>query len=86
MLAVRRLASLLLLATAAPAGPAFEGGAIRCGMRAAEGAIEGVTIADDGPGYAPDVIDRLGEPYVTTRRAGARNDRRGRLISVIRPP
>ena len=21
-----------------------------------------------GPGFAPDVIDRLGEPYVTTRR------------------
>jgi uncharacterized 2Fe-2S/4Fe-4S cluster protein (DUF4445 family) len=33
-----------LLATAAPAGPAFEGAAIRCGMRAAEGAIEVVTI------------------------------------------
>ena len=33
-----------LLATAAPAGPAFEGAAIRCGMRAADGAIEGVTI------------------------------------------
>ncbi len=28
-----------ILATAAPAGPAFEGGAIRCGMRAADGAI-----------------------------------------------
>jgi uncharacterized 2Fe-2S/4Fe-4S cluster protein (DUF4445 family) len=33
-----------LLATAAPAGPAFEGAAIRCGMRAADGAIEVVTI------------------------------------------
>ncbi|HTX28820.1 MAG TPA: ASKHA domain-containing protein [Streptosporangiaceae bacterium] len=33
-----------LLATAAPAGPAFEGAAIRCGMRAAEGAIEVVTM------------------------------------------
>ena len=31
-----------ILATAAPAGPAFEGGAIRCGMRAAPGAIEAV--------------------------------------------
>ncbi len=31
-----------LLATAAPAGPAFEGAAIRCGMRASPGAIEGV--------------------------------------------
>ncbi|MGH3472850.1 MAG: ASKHA domain-containing protein [Nocardioidaceae bacterium] len=36
-----------ILATAAPAGPAFEGGAIRCGMRAADGAIEVVKITDD---------------------------------------
>jgi uncharacterized 2Fe-2S/4Fe-4S cluster protein (DUF4445 family) len=36
-----------LLATAAPAGPAFEGAAIRCGMRAAEGAIEVVTMTPD---------------------------------------
>jgi uncharacterized 2Fe-2S/4Fe-4S cluster protein (DUF4445 family) len=35
------------LATAAPAGPAFEAAQIRCGMRAADGAIEGVRIADD---------------------------------------
>jgi uncharacterized 2Fe-2S/4Fe-4S cluster protein (DUF4445 family) len=35
-----------VLATAAPAGPAFEAAQIRCGMRAAEGAIEGVSIAD----------------------------------------
>ena len=33
-----------IVSTAAPAGPAFEGGAIRCGMRAAEGAIEVVKI------------------------------------------
>jgi uncharacterized 2Fe-2S/4Fe-4S cluster protein (DUF4445 family) len=37
-----------LLATAAPAGPAFEGAAIRCGMRAADGAIEAVTITEEG--------------------------------------
>jgi uncharacterized 2Fe-2S/4Fe-4S cluster protein (DUF4445 family) len=36
-----------VLATAAPAGPAFEAAQIRCGMRAAEGAIEGVKLADD---------------------------------------
>jgi uncharacterized 2Fe-2S/4Fe-4S cluster protein (DUF4445 family) len=36
-----------LLATAAPAGPAFEGAAIRCGMRAADGAIEVVTMSAD---------------------------------------
>ena len=29
----------------------------------------GSSIADDGPGFSPDVIDQLGEPYVTTRRA-----------------
>jgi uncharacterized 2Fe-2S/4Fe-4S cluster protein (DUF4445 family) len=36
------------LATAAPAGPAFEAASIKCGMRAAEGAIEGVKITEDG--------------------------------------
>ncbi|MBI1801602.1 MAG: DUF4445 domain-containing protein [Chloroflexi bacterium] len=35
------------LATAAPAGPAFEGAQIKCGMRASAGAIEGVRIDDD---------------------------------------
>jgi uncharacterized 2Fe-2S/4Fe-4S cluster protein (DUF4445 family) len=34
-------------ATAAPAGPAFEGGQILHGMRATEGAIEGVTLGDE---------------------------------------
>ncbi len=34
------------LATAAPAGPAFEAAQIRCGMRAAPGAIEGVKIRE----------------------------------------
>jgi uncharacterized 2Fe-2S/4Fe-4S cluster protein (DUF4445 family) len=33
-----------IVSTAAPAGPAFEGGAIRCGMRAADGAVEGVRL------------------------------------------
>ncbi|MFI5050866.1 MAG: ASKHA domain-containing protein, partial [Gaiellales bacterium] len=36
-----------VLATAAPAGPAFEAAQIRCGMRAAEGAIEGVAVDGD---------------------------------------
>jgi two-component system sensor histidine kinase RegB len=31
-------------------------------------------IVDDGPGFPPDVMDRLGEPYVTTR---GRDGRRG---------
>jgi uncharacterized 2Fe-2S/4Fe-4S cluster protein (DUF4445 family) len=36
-----------VLATAAPAGPAFEAAQIRCGMRAADGAIEGIKIDGD---------------------------------------
>ncbi len=36
-----------IVATAAPAGPAFEGGSIRCGMRAADGAIEVVRLGED---------------------------------------
>jgi uncharacterized 2Fe-2S/4Fe-4S cluster protein (DUF4445 family) len=43
-----------VVATAAPAGPAFEAAQIRCGMRAAPGAIEGVKISGDG--IALDVI------------------------------
>jgi len=35
------------ISTAAPAGPAFEGAEIACGMRATRGAIEGVRIGDD---------------------------------------
>jgi uncharacterized 2Fe-2S/4Fe-4S cluster protein (DUF4445 family) len=35
------------VATAAPAGPAFEGAEISCGMRATRGAIEGVRLAGD---------------------------------------
>ncbi|WP_084151785.1 ASKHA domain-containing protein [Nocardioides halotolerans] len=37
-----------IVSTAAPAGPAFEGGAIRCGMRADDGAIEVVTLTPEG--------------------------------------
>ena len=37
-----------VLATAAPAGPAFEAAQINCGMRAADGAIEGIKINADG--------------------------------------
>ena len=27
-----------------------------------------LTISDDGPGFAPEILDRIGEPYVTSRR------------------
>ena len=31
-----------------------------------------ITISDDGPGFAPEIVDRIGAPYVTHRRAGPR--------------
>ncbi|MEO8668077.1 MAG: ActS/PrrB/RegB family redox-sensitive histidine kinase [Bauldia sp.] len=34
-----------------------------------------VTITDDGPGFAPGIIDRIGEPYLTTRPGTAPVDR-----------
>lgn len=34
-----------------------------------------VTITDDGPGFAPDILSSLGEPYITTRAA----DRRAKI-------
>jgi uncharacterized 2Fe-2S/4Fe-4S cluster protein (DUF4445 family) len=37
-----------ILAASCPAGPAFEGGAIACGMPGLEGAIEDVSIDEDG--------------------------------------
>lgn len=35
------------------------------------GTVE-ITIADDGPGFSAEIIDTLGEPYVTTRPGSAR--------------
>ena len=31
-----------------------------------------ITISDDGPGFAPEVLDRIGSPYVTHRRPETR--------------
>ncbi len=31
-----------------------------------------ITIGDDGPGFSPEVMDTLGDPYVTTRPSGER--------------
>jgi len=33
-----------------------------------------VTISDDGPGFAPEIMDRIGEPYVTSRRGRLASD------------
>jgi len=37
-----------------------------------------ITVRDDGPGFAPEVMAKLGEPYVTTRSHGE-NSRSGHL-------
>lgn len=33
-----------------------------------------VSISDDGPGFAPEIMDRVGEPYVTSRRGRLTSD------------
>ena len=38
-----------------------------------------VTITDDGPGYPPDLLTRLGEPYLTTRARNAEAGEAGGL-------
>lgn len=43
------------------------------GARWTENTIE-VSIGDDGPGFAPEILDRIGEPYVTSRRRGGENN------------
>lgn len=43
-----------------------------------EGDVE-ITVTDDGPGFAPEVIDRVGEPYVTRRRRAREGDGPGGL-------
>lgn len=52
-----------ILSTAAPAGPAFEGGAIRCGMRADDGAIEVVKLCPRLPddGSSPVTLQVIGD-------------------------
>jgi len=31
-------------------------------------AVVGFTVTDDGPGFPPDILDRIGEPYMSTRQ------------------
>ena len=64
-----------IVSTAAPAGPAFEGGAIRCGMRAADGAIEVVKV-DARRRRAPGDRRRRAQGSVRVR-AGRRRGRAG---------
>lgn len=42
-----------------------------------------VIIADDGPGFAPEIMENLGEPYVTTRGSDQRSERAGKEASGL---
>jgi two-component system, sensor histidine kinase RegB len=42
-----------------------------------------VILADDGPGFSDEIMDTLGEPYVTTRRTGERQGRSGHEASGL---
>ena len=42
-----------------------------------------VVIADNGPGFNPDVIDTIGEPYVTTRTHGRKDRKSGGKVSGL---
>ena len=69
------------IATAAPAGPAFEGAQIKCGMRASDGAIEGVQIGDD---VRLQIIGRVLSPIPATE--GGKDTLRGeRARNAPRP-
>ena len=78
-----------LLATAAPAGPAFEGASIRCGMRAADGAIEAVAVTDDGDLKLTVIgdTDPSGPVRLRPCRRGGRprQRRHHRLLRPVRP-
>ena len=42
-----------------------------------------MVIADNGPGFNPDVIDTIGEPYVTTRTHGRKDRKSGGKVSGL---
>ncbi|HEX8472279.1 MAG TPA: ActS/PrrB/RegB family redox-sensitive histidine kinase [Brevundimonas sp.] len=46
-----------------------------------------IEVLDDGPGFAPDILPRLGEPYVTSRPHGkARRALAAQIRAATRPP
>ena len=48
-----------------------------------DGQTVDVVIADDGPGFKPEVIDNLGEPYITTRSAGRKERKSGGKVGGL---
>jgi two-component system sensor histidine kinase RegB len=54
----------------------FAAGTIWIDAREREATLR-ITVADDGPGFKPEVLELIGDPYVTTRGRGRRVDRDG---------
>jgi two-component system sensor histidine kinase RegB len=54
----------------------FAAGTIWIDAREREATLR-ITVADDGPGFKPEVLELIGDPYVTTRGRGRRADRDG---------
>jgi signal transduction histidine kinase len=44
-----------------------KGGGTVCMTAETSGAVVRITVTDDGPGVAPDIVERLFEPFVTTK-------------------
>ncbi len=59
---------LNLLLNAIEAMP--DGGRVRVSDRVGAGSVD-IEIADDGPGVPPEVLERLGSPFVTTKAKGS---------------
>jgi two-component system, sensor histidine kinase RegB len=67
---VRRLPEVVHgLSTLVENAADFASGAVRVEAVVDAGWIE-ISVLDDGPGFAPDIMPRLGEPYVTSRPHG----------------
>ena len=64
----------------------FAGSAVRVHATVDAGWIE-IEVLDDGPGFAPEILPRLGEPYVTSRPQGkARLALAAQIAAAARPP
>ena len=55
--------------TASPTGQQLVGGRVQVWSRLVEEACE-VTVQDDGPGMAPETLERVFDPYFTTKPTG----------------
>ncbi len=64
---VRRTEILYALRNLVENASAFSRKRVTIGARWSKDDVE-ISVGDDGPGFSPEVIDQLGEPYVSTRR------------------